>query len=502
MRVLLVRPPVPKHTMGLKHIMICEPLELEYVAAGLDGHEVQIIDLIVEGGYEKRLRRFKPDVVGTSCYITGVNEVKKICRAAKRWNPNCRTIVGGVHAAKAPEDFADHAIDCIVLGDGTSIMPELLDAFAHNRPLAGIAGLALPVSDAEVALTAKRPYMPRADELPFPRRELVAHLRKKYYYLFHQPVTTMKTTWGCWYKCNFCFTWRITDGAQYSRSPESIADELETIDTEEVYIVDDIFLINPGRLSRLAKILRERGIRKKYLIYARADFISENEEIVAEWAGLGLSAVIIGLEAATDPELDSMDKECTVDYNRRAIAILRKYGVDTYGSLITQPDYTRREWERLQHFIDENGLYYLNISPLTPLPGTVIWETYKDQIIVDRDAHGLWDLSHTVLPTSMPLKDYYRSLLGVYVRSCLSIRRAGQLTLRTRPPVWSTKYLRLWLGAFQIMMQFRRAHRHHMPREIGRAKDKGAAVPGLSYSSSAPVSADEKETVYQIIKSA
>ncbi|MBA3765630.1 MAG: B12-binding domain-containing radical SAM protein, partial [Acidobacteria bacterium] len=60
MRVLLVRPPVPRHTMGLKHIMICEPLELEYVAAGLDGHEVQIIDLIVEGGYEKRLRRFKP----------------------------------------------------------------------------------------------------------------------------------------------------------------------------------------------------------------------------------------------------------------------------------------------------------------------------------------------------------------------------------------------------------------------------------------------------------
>ena len=72
-----------------------------------------------------------------------------------------------------------------------------------------------------------------------------AHLRPRYYYLFHQPVATMKTTWGCWYKCNFCFTWRITDGATHSRSPESIADELAQIDCEHVYIVDDIFLIQP-----------------------------------------------------------------------------------------------------------------------------------------------------------------------------------------------------------------------------------------------------------------
>src|SRR5215475_12745789 len=83
MRILLVRPPVPRQTIGLKHVMICEPLELEYVAAGLTDHEVQIMDLIVEKGFTRRLNRFKPDVVGTSCYITGVNEVIKLCREAK-----------------------------------------------------------------------------------------------------------------------------------------------------------------------------------------------------------------------------------------------------------------------------------------------------------------------------------------------------------------------------------------------------------------------------------
>ena len=478
MRVLLVRPPVPPHTIGLKNVMVCEPLELEYVAAGLQGHEVQIFDGILERDLAGRLRAFAPDVVGTSSYIAGVNEAIKVCRAAKGWNRECWTVVGGVQASQVPEDFADSAVDCIVLGDGTSIMPELMAAFAGERPLEDIPGLALPVGDG-VYRTGERPYMPRPDELPFPRRDLVAHLRHRYYYLFHQPVTTMKTTWGCWYRCNFCYTWRITDGAPFSRSPESIAAELQTIDSEDVYIVDDIFLINRRRLTALARLLRERGIRKRYLCYGRADFIAENEDIIAEWANLGLTAVLIGLEASTDAELDSMEKECTVDFNRRAIEVLRRHGVDTYGSLITQPDYTPADWRRLFRFIEDTGLYYVNISPLTPQPGTVIWEQYRDRITVTREAHGLWDFSHMILPTTMPLKAYYRALLRTYARTCLDIRRAHRLTLRTRPPVWHPRYLRLWYGAFRIFLQFMNAHRHHRPRQLARAADRGPAIPGL-----------------------
>src|SRR6185436_6670096 len=138
MRVLLVRPPVPRHTMGLRHVMICEPLELEYVAAGLAGHEVRILDLIVERGFEDCLRSFRPEVMGTSSYITGVNEAIKLCRQAKRWNPDIWTVVGGVHASRAAEDFADPAVDVIVPGDGTSIMADLLQAIAARRPLESV----------------------------------------------------------------------------------------------------------------------------------------------------------------------------------------------------------------------------------------------------------------------------------------------------------------------------------------------------------------------------
>ena len=476
MRILLIRPPVPRHAIGLKHIMICEPLELEYVAAGLEGHEVEIFDMIIERGLEGRLQQFRPEVVGTSSYITGVNEVKKLCRKVKRWNQSCLTLVGGVHASCVPEDFSDGAVDTIVRGDGTSVMPELVETIRAGRPLQSIPGLAFPRGDGSVQVSGERPYMPDPDSLPFPRRDLVARLRHRYYYLFHQPVATMKTTWGCWYDCSFCFPSRVTGGIPYSRNPQSIVEELGQIEEEEVYIVDDIFLFNSKRLLEIAQLLRDQRIRKKYLVYGRADFVAEHEGIIREWADLGLTAVIMGLEAATDEELASMNKKCTVDNNCRAIEILRKYGIDTYASLIPQPDYVDRDWKRLQTFIEKNSLYYVNISPLTPLPGTRIWDEYKDRITVSRRAHGLWDLSHCVVPTRMPLRRYYRSLLKLYVRTVLNVYRAQRLTLRTRPPVWSVKYLRLWWGAFRILLQFLNAHRHHGPQELRRAMDKGPEI--------------------------
>jgi hopanoid C-3 methylase len=472
MRILLVRPPVPRQTIGLKHVMICEPLELEYVAAGLAGHEVQIMDLIVERGFNRRLDQFRPDVVGTSSYISGVNEVIKLCREVKRWSRKCLTVVGGVQASQVPEDFLDLAVDCIVLGDGGTAMSELVEAFGKGQPLETIAGLALP-KESSITRTAPRSYMPHPDTIPHPRRDLVSHLRHRYYYLWHRPVATMKTTWGCWYRCNFCYTWRITDGAAHVRSAASIADELRTIEAEHVYIVDDIFLIQPARLAELARLLKEYRIRKKYLVYARADFVSQNEGIVEEWAGLGLQAVFIGLEATTDSELQGMNKMATVDHNRRAIAVLRKHRVDVYGSLITGPDYVKEDWDRLKQFIDDNDLYFLNLSPLTPMPGTEIFNEYRDRLIVSREAHALWDLAHTVLKTKMPLKQYYRSLLGVYAHACLNPGRARRLKLATAPSIYSRQFWRLWFGAMKIARQFYFGYRHHTARELARAVSRG-----------------------------
>ena len=482
MKILLVRPPVPRHTIGLKHIMICEPLELEYTAAGLKDHNVQIMDMILESGFRNRLEKFKPDIVGTSSYISGVNEVIKLFREVKRWNPKCLTVVGGVQASQVPEDFIDNSVDVIVRGDGTTLFPQVVQALEGSKEWFDIPNLAFPSDEKNLIKTEARPYMPNPDDLPLPNRDLVKHLQHKYYYLTHRPVATMKTTWGCWYKCNFCYTWRITEGHPYSRSPESIAKELLSIDANEVYIVDDIFLIKPKRLKRLAELIREHNIKKHYLIYARADFIAANEEIISEWSELGLTAVFIGLEAVTDNELDSMNKESSVNENLAAIRMLQKYQIDIYGSLIPHPDYSREDWQRLRNFIKKSGLYYVNISPLMAMPGTFIWEEWKDKMLVPREAHGLWDLSHALMKTKLPLKTYYRELMKTYASVLYNLPRAKKVTQRTLPNFWSWNYIRLLIGSSKIGWQFFNAHNHHAGVELRKALDKGKPLENFQYS--------------------
>ena len=107
------------------------------------------------------------------------------------------------------------------------------------------------------------------------------------------------------------------------------------------------------------------------------------------------------------------------------------------------------------------------------------WPAAEGRITVPRRAHPLWDLSHAVLPTRMPLKPFYRALRSIYVRASLDPRRAATLPLRPRPPLWHPRYLRLLWGALRIWLQFQLAHRHHGPRALARAMDRGPDVPGL-----------------------
>ncbi|MBR3769785.1 MAG: cobalamin-dependent protein, partial [Lachnospiraceae bacterium] len=89
MKVLLIRPKPHKETIGLQNVMICEPLELEYLAANAEavGHTTEIVDMILE---KKRisyfLEKYKPDVVGLTGYIAHVNVIKNHAKQIKQYD--------------------------------------------------------------------------------------------------------------------------------------------------------------------------------------------------------------------------------------------------------------------------------------------------------------------------------------------------------------------------------------------------------------------------------
>ncbi|MFC1530256.1 B12-binding domain-containing radical SAM protein [Gemmatimonadota bacterium] len=461
MKILLVRPKLPPRTLGLRHIMKCEPIELEYIAAGVPEHETRIVDEIMGDNLEKELRRFDPDIVGTSAYITGIDEVRRICRTARAHNPDILTVVGGVHATVIPDDYFHDEIDAIVRGLGVAPFRELVTHHADWQDLTHIPNLCLRGPDGFHSTPTVPPTQHDLDTLPLPRRDLVSRHARKYFYLHHRPVSLIQTSIGCPFHCTFCFCWRITGGVHLRRTVESVADELASIPTREVYIIDDTFLLEQDYLLELAAEIRRRGIDREYLVYGRSDFIAENEDVIREWSELGMKATILGLEYTTDSELDSVMKQASVESNNRALEILQRHRVDVYASLILSPKYGPEDFRRVQEYILEKGLFYIVLQCLTPLPGTSLYPEYRDSITVAPGSHPMWDLSHMLVPSRLPLRKFYRHMVRIYMRTAGNPFRAWKLKLRTAPPFFSWRTFNLLFRSYWVLGTILRAHKHN-----------------------------------------
>lgn len=469
LKVLLVRPRDPEGSIGLAGFIRCDPLELAAAAAGVaPRHEVRIFDDYLDRDLPGVLRSFQPDVVGTSCYINGVDQVKALLAGVRRAIPGALTVVGGVHATCNAEDFLPARPDALVRGEGATGLGRLVEAYAS----AGTAGLqGLPgVSVLQDGGFEHGPdaEWPDPDALPFPRRELYRRHWPRYFYAYHDPCGLMKASYGCPYTCSFCYCWRVTGGEYRYRSPESFVEELEQVWFPEIYLVDDDFLLHPSRLVDIHDLIRKRGIRKGFFAYGRADFIARNPELIRMWSAIGLKAVVVGVESFRRGELDYYGKQSDEDDNARAFEVLRKARVDVYASFILGPDWTLRDFDELQAYLFRHRIYYCVLQPLMPLPGTVIWEEWKDRVILDRDHHELWDISHLCLPSRLPMATYYREMAKLYLRTTGDPRRIRELRPRTLEAVRLPKVARTMWAALRLLWGLQRAPRRYRPSELAR----------------------------------
>lgn len=419
MNVLLLRIPPPKETIGLRHVMLCEPLELEILAASLHGLNVcvDLVDMMVHRrSLANILSVHRPDVVAMSGYITHIPVIKKAAHQIHLWNAECRVIVGGVHAEVCPEHFEDPDIDYIVAANGCSVFRTLIQRF-----LSGCDPWGKPVPNGLWKAGCPRP-VPAFDEFPpMPDRTKTARYRKHYYYLFHRPCALMKTSYGCPFSCTFCFCREITQHQYAERSLAAVLDELKQIAETDVYIVDDNFLVSRDRVLAFCEKVREAGLEKRFLIYGRADFIATHPDVLAAFRDIGLRAVIVGLESCLAGELDVYAKQTSIAENEKAVKVLHDLGVDCYATLILGLDWERSHFQQLGDWLQRMGLHYVNLQPFTPLPGTSSYDAYKDRLIT-RD-WTQWDLGHVVVaPEKMSLAGYYWEIIRLYWRLALSPR--------------------------------------------------------------------------------
>lgn len=412
MKVLLVRPKPDKSTIGLQHVMICEPLELEYLLSNIPPdikEEVNavIYDFIVEkSSYEDILRVEKPDLLVFTGYITHVKTIKNMAMIAKEILPDVLTGVGGVHAEVVKSDFADSKIDFIYAKNGVDGFNKTLEGILNGRDTTSIR--------ADISIIEELDFN---FSLNHPAREGVDKYRSNYYYMFHNPCSLIKTSYGCPYSCKFCFCKEITKGKYHSRSMEDVVNELTGISEREIYIVDDDFLFGREKLTEFISLLKSRKIEKNFLVYGRADFIAKNEDIILALKEVGLRAVIVGIESIRDKDLDDYNKKTDVGINEQCIGILNKLDIELYATLILPMDFTKMDFNNLVKWLRNLDVTFVNLQPLTPLPGTDIYDDYKKDLLVDREDYHLFDMAHVILkPKYMSIREYYYQILKSYYR--------------------------------------------------------------------------------------
>jgi radical SAM superfamily enzyme YgiQ (UPF0313 family) len=436
MKILLIRPKPDSRTIGLQHVMVVEPLELLYVGSVLKPHhDVKLYDMILEKlSLEAILEEEQPDAVAMSGYIAHVQVIKDYAQRVKAYFENSQkplVIVGGVHAEVLAEDFLHPSIDYILASNGLENIVHITNG---SVPKGIIRGGKL--------------FNPTP---PLPARELCERYQHQYYYMFHRPCHLIKTSYGCPYHCSFCFCKEITDGQYVQRTVEGVLDELQTLPHEEVYIVDDDFLFDAQRLEEFIHGVKARKLNKRYLVYGRADFIAKHPELMAKLKDIGLRAVIVGLESCSDEELKTYDKSSSTDHSITALAVLRALDIDCYGTFIVGLDWDQNDFRALKKFIIEQKLQFVNLQPLTPMPGTPLYDIYEKQLWVKREDYYLWDMAHAVVkPSKLSLRVYYYEIVKLYyattVRPSMILRALSRYPLRDN--------LVLFLGANRVMLQY------------------------------------------------
>ena len=221
-----------------------------------------------------------------------------------------------------------------------------------------IPGLAFRDKDGKIVFNP-RPPIQNLDQLPYPDRQDIDLYKKK------GIVTYIQGSRGCYGHCTFCYLnpfygqvnlWR-------GRSAKNIFDEMLDLNTEhsiESFYFSDANFFGPGKAGKeravtLAELILAHNMDIHFGFECRANDIEESS--LSKLVMAGLTNVFLGLESGDTASLKRFKKHTTIDENKKAIQLLRDYGIDpTFGFIMFEPNSTLESVRNNFEFLQEMGI--------------------------------------------------------------------------------------------------------------------------------------------------
>ena len=350
------------------------------------------------------------DAVAISSFTA---RIKDAYRLADRYRAEgVKVILGGLHVTVLPHEAARHA-DAVVVGEAEPVWPAV-------------------VRDLEAGILKRRYTAPTQPfdlaQAPMPRFDLLDPSRYN--------RITVQTERGCPFHCDFCAaSIRLRPG--YRTKPVSrILAEIEAI--REIWpepfieFADDNTFADKRHGRALVEGLRDQGLKW----FTETDIsVGKHPELLRAMKESGCAQILVGLESPQAAALDGIEhrsnwKRRRLDEYRRAIDAIQSAGITLNGCFVLGLDGTDAgSFDAVYDFVKETGLYEVQITVMTPFPGTPLYQRLLEQGRILEP--GAWErctlFDVNFVPDRMTVEELetgFRDLMGrIYEGGFVSRRR-------------------------------------------------------------------------------
>lgn len=310
------------------------------------------------------------DLVAISTYSAQVNEAYELAaRYRERGTP---VVIGGPHVTALPDEAARFC-DAVVIGEGEACWIEVLRDCAAGRlkQFYGSPESSYQLSDA-----------------PMPAFGLLDPARYN--------RITVQTSRGCPHQCEFCAGSVMLTGAYKQKPVEKVLAEIDRVLTiwprPFLEFADDNTFVDRRYWKGLLTPLRDRSLRW----FAETDLsVSEDAELLELMRQSGCAQVLIGLESPSQERLRGLElrsdwKRKEWPHYREAVRRIQGHGIAVNGCFVLGLDGDDTGvFERVLSFVEEIGLYEVQVTILTAFPGTPLYARLKRENRILEE--GRWD---------------------------------------------------------------------------------------------------------------
>lgn len=338
-----------------------ENLGIAYLKSSLmnKGYNVEIIDawlneLSVDYVFDKIIKEMDDILfVGISSYMSNTASTVSLIQKIKEYNSNIKIVCGGFGPTFYPKEYLLSGSDYVLLGEGEESICDLAYAIENNISLEDVKNLGYK-KNGNVVINELRCLVNDLDEFPFPSRDTLDTVMK------NKSSVNMITARGCSGNCEFCSVisfFRLSDGKIWrTRSIKNIVDEIEQLVNKGVkYIkmVDDSFIDgnrDENWCRNFADEIQKRHINVKLRGQIRADKVTEG--ILFHLKRAGFFSFACGIENGSQTALSRMNKRATLEDNKRALELFKKYDyIVQMGYILFDQKTTFKELEENYEFM-------------------------------------------------------------------------------------------------------------------------------------------------------